>query len=116
MNVQELTHEGVPPEFFFVFSFDSTILHGDVLFHEAFKADGQQGASADYWQPQLSFILNTSQLLFTFPTFPKSETSITYSSLLSNDKFYQLKLMNDSWKVAISTGNLYLFLESEKFR
>ncbi len=37
-NVQGLGHEGVPPEFFFVLSFDGHIPQGTVSFHEAFKA------------------------------------------------------------------------------
>jgi putative acetyltransferase len=42
MNVSGLVHEGVPPEVFFVMSFDGHIPHGTVAFHEAFNADGQQ--------------------------------------------------------------------------
>jgi putative acetyltransferase len=41
-NVSELVHEGVPPEVFFALSFDGYIPNGSVVFHEAFKADGQQ--------------------------------------------------------------------------
>jgi putative acetyltransferase len=42
VNTEELSHEGVPQEAFFVLPFDGVIPHGQVLFHEAFKADGQQ--------------------------------------------------------------------------
>jgi putative acetyltransferase len=41
-NTTKLVHEGVPPEAFFVISFDGHIPQGTVTFHEAFKADGQQ--------------------------------------------------------------------------
>lgn len=41
-NVAGLSHEGVPQEAFFVLSFDGTIPQGHVVFHEAFKANGQQ--------------------------------------------------------------------------
>lgn len=46
-NVDGLIHEGVPPEVFFVLSFNGTIPQGDAVFHEGFKANGQHGASAD---------------------------------------------------------------------
>lgn len=46
-NVEELVFEGVPAEVFFVLSFDGTIPQGQVVFHEAFNADGQQGPPAD---------------------------------------------------------------------
>lgn len=46
-NVEGLVHEGVPPEFFFILSFDGKIPQGYVVFHEGFKANGQQGAVAD---------------------------------------------------------------------
>ena len=46
-NVEGLIHEGVPPEFFFVLSFGGNIPQGHVMFHEGFKANGQQGATAD---------------------------------------------------------------------
>ena len=46
-NVEGLSHEGVPQEVFFVLSFDGTIPQGQVVFHEAFKADGQQDDAAD---------------------------------------------------------------------
>lgn len=39
-NVDELVFEGVPKEAFFALSFDGNIPHGEVLFHDAFKADG----------------------------------------------------------------------------
>lgn len=37
-NVEGLVFEGVPPEAFFVLSFDGNIPQGTALFHEAFKA------------------------------------------------------------------------------
>ena len=46
-NVEGLIHEGVPPEVFFVLSFDGNIPQGHVVFHEGFKANGQQGAATD---------------------------------------------------------------------
>jgi len=46
-NVDGLVHEGVPEEVFFAVLFDGTIPQGHVMFHEGFKANGQQGASAD---------------------------------------------------------------------
>jgi putative acetyltransferase len=46
-NVPELVHEGVPKEVFFALSFDGRFPQGDVMFHEGFKANGQQSASAD---------------------------------------------------------------------
>jgi len=46
-NTADLVLDGVPPEVFFVLSFDGHTPHGTVAFHEAFKADGQQGAEAD---------------------------------------------------------------------
>ena len=46
-NVEGLIHEGVPPEVFFVLSYDGNIPQGHVVFHEGFKANGQQGAAAD---------------------------------------------------------------------
>jgi len=39
-NVSDLVCEGVPQEVFFALSFDRHMPHGDVTFHEAFKADG----------------------------------------------------------------------------
>jgi len=44
-NPQGLAHEGVPPEAFFVLSFDGHVPRGTVAFHEAFQADGRQEAS-----------------------------------------------------------------------
>jgi putative acetyltransferase len=41
-NVQGLVHEGVPQEVFFALSFDGHCPQGTVIFHEGFKADGQQ--------------------------------------------------------------------------
>jgi putative acetyltransferase len=46
-NVSGLGHAGVPPEVFFALSFDGHIPHGTVAFHEAFKADGQQGGAGN---------------------------------------------------------------------
>jgi len=46
-NVTGLVHEGVPQEVFFALSFDGHFPQGDVMFHEGFKANGQQGAVAD---------------------------------------------------------------------
>ena len=43
-NMPGLIHEGVPHEVFFALSFDGHIPQGTVIFHEGFKADGQQGA------------------------------------------------------------------------
>ena len=40
-NTEGLIYEGVPPEAFFVLSFDKQIPQGKVVFHEGFKADGQ---------------------------------------------------------------------------
>jgi putative acetyltransferase len=45
-NMPGLVHEGVPPEAFFALSFDGHSLQGAVTFHEGFKADGRQDASA----------------------------------------------------------------------
>jgi putative acetyltransferase len=39
-NSASLAFEGVPPEFFFVLSFDGSCPQGTVQFHEAFSADG----------------------------------------------------------------------------
>jgi len=41
-NVKELSYDGVPQEVFFVLLFDGNIPQGQVIFHEAFKVDGQQ--------------------------------------------------------------------------
>ena len=46
-NVTGLVHEGVPQEVFFALSFDRHFPQGDVMFHEGFQANGQQGAAAD---------------------------------------------------------------------
>ena len=46
-NVAELVLEGVPQDVFFALSFDGHFPHGNVTFHEGFKADGQQVAPAD---------------------------------------------------------------------
>jgi putative acetyltransferase len=39
-NVEGLIHERVPPQIFFVLSFDGNIPQGHVVFHEGFKASG----------------------------------------------------------------------------
>ena len=44
-SMPELVLEGVPQEVFFALSFDGHTPRGTVTFHEAFKADGQRGAS-----------------------------------------------------------------------
>jgi putative acetyltransferase len=44
-NVAGVIHEGVPQEVFFALSFDGSFPHGNVMFHEGFKANGQHGAS-----------------------------------------------------------------------
>ncbi len=44
-NMPELVLEGVPPEVFFALSFDGHTPQGTVIFHEGFKADGQQEGS-----------------------------------------------------------------------
>ncbi len=41
-NMVGLAHEGVPQEVFFALSFDGHTPQGTVVFHEGFKADGQQ--------------------------------------------------------------------------
>ncbi|MFO7801271.1 MAG: N-acetyltransferase [Desulfovermiculus sp.] len=41
-NSKGLSHEGVPEEAFFVLPFEGGVPQGEVAFHEAFKADGQQ--------------------------------------------------------------------------
>ena len=41
-NPKGLSHEGVPEDAFFVLPFEGAVPQGDVAFHEAFKADGQQ--------------------------------------------------------------------------
>jgi putative acetyltransferase len=46
-NATGLVHEGVPQEVFFALSFDGHFPQGDVMFHEGFKANGQQVGAAD---------------------------------------------------------------------
>lgn len=46
-NVAGLVLEGVPQEVFFALSFDGRFPHGNVTFHEGFKANSQQGAASD---------------------------------------------------------------------
>jgi putative acetyltransferase len=49
-NTSELVHEGVPQEVFFVLSFHGHTPQGTVVFHEGFKADGQQEGAGDALQ------------------------------------------------------------------
>lgn len=44
-NVTGLGLKGVPPEVFFALLFDGSFPKGEVLFHEGFKANGQNGAA-----------------------------------------------------------------------
>jgi putative acetyltransferase len=46
-NPAGLVHEGVPKEAFFAISFDGRFPCGNVMFHEGFKANGQQDISVD---------------------------------------------------------------------
>jgi len=46
-NVEGLVYEGVPQEVFFVLLFNGNIPQGNVMFHEGFKANGQQPNGAD---------------------------------------------------------------------
>lgn len=46
-NVEGLVYEGVPKEVFFALLFEGNIPQGQVMFHQGFKAVGQQGAAAD---------------------------------------------------------------------
>jgi len=46
-NASSLVLEGVPQEVFFALSFDGRFPHGNVTFHEGFKANGQQVNPAD---------------------------------------------------------------------
>ena len=46
-NMPGFVHEGVPQEVFLALSFDGHVPHGEVTFHEGFKADGQQEGAAD---------------------------------------------------------------------
>jgi putative acetyltransferase len=41
-NVAGLVHKGVPQEVFFALSFDGRFPQGNVMFHEGFKANGQE--------------------------------------------------------------------------
>jgi putative acetyltransferase len=51
-NVAGLVHEGVPQEVFFALSFDGRFPHGNVTFHEGFKANGQQAHAGDAAAPR----------------------------------------------------------------
>jgi putative acetyltransferase len=44
-NVVGLAHEGVPKEAFFALSFDGKMPQGKVIFHEGFKASGQDATA-----------------------------------------------------------------------
>lgn len=46
-NVTTLVLDGVPPEVFFVLSFDGTFPRGCVTFHEGFKAQGPQAQAGE---------------------------------------------------------------------
>jgi putative acetyltransferase len=46
-NVMGLVHQGVPQEVFFALSFAGHVPQGEVMFHEAFKADCQQEGVGD---------------------------------------------------------------------
>lgn len=46
-NLSGFVHDGVPPEVFFVLSFDGHIPLGTVTFHEGFKADGKKEDAGD---------------------------------------------------------------------
>jgi putative acetyltransferase len=46
-NMPGLVHEGVPPEFFLALFFDGHTPQGAVMFHEGFKANGQQEGAGD---------------------------------------------------------------------
>lgn len=68
-NVTGLVHEGVPQEVFFALSFDGHFPQGDVMFHEGFKTNGQQGAPAD-GLPPLTAAFTASVLLSQCPPHP----------------------------------------------
>jgi putative acetyltransferase len=51
-NVAGLIYEGVPEEVFFALSFDGHLPHGQVTFHEGFKANGQQAHAGDAAAPR----------------------------------------------------------------
>ena len=51
-NVAGLVLEGVPPEVFFALSFDGHTPQGTVVFHEGFKANGQQTHAGDAAAPR----------------------------------------------------------------
>ncbi|HBG19561.1 MAG TPA: GNAT family N-acetyltransferase, partial [Desulfobulbaceae bacterium] len=50
-NVAGLGHEEVPKEVFFALSFDGRMPHGNVTFHEGFKANGPQAHAGDAAAP-----------------------------------------------------------------
>jgi putative acetyltransferase len=49
-NMPGFVHEGVPQEVFLARSFDEQVPHGEVTFHEGFKADGRHEGAGDAWQ------------------------------------------------------------------
>jgi putative acetyltransferase len=49
-NISGFVHEEVPQNFFFALSFDGRYPQGTVVFHEGFKADGQQEVAGDTFQ------------------------------------------------------------------
>ena len=51
-NVAGLGLEGVPQEVFFALSFDDRLPHGNVTFHEGFKANGPQAHAGDAAAPR----------------------------------------------------------------
>ena len=51
-NVAGLGLEGVPQEVFFALSFDGRKPHGNVTFHEGFKANGPQAHAGDAAAPR----------------------------------------------------------------
>ena len=51
-NVARLIIDGVPPEVFFALPFDGRLPHGNVTFHEGFKATGQQPHARDAAAPR----------------------------------------------------------------
>ena len=50
-NVAGLGLEGIPKEVFFALSFDGRMPHGNVTFHEGFKANGPQAHAGDAAAP-----------------------------------------------------------------
>ena len=46
-NLPGFVHQGVPREVFLALTFDGHVPHGEVTFHEGFKADGQQRGAGE---------------------------------------------------------------------